>query len=286
VPDSKDSLKAVILVGGPGTRLQPHTNYIPKPMVPVLNKPFLEHTIAYLKHYGVDNIILTLSYLPEVIQDYFGDGSRFGVKLAYYVEDSPLGTAGAVKNTEGYLNSTFIVLNGDIFTDLDISAMVGFHRRNRAKATISLKWVDNTSAFGVVETDGDGRVSRFIEKPSPNQTPTHWINALKLGEPVYGHQFNGYWLDMGTEEKYLGLNCDLLLAKVPSYLIRNLSRDGIYCDEGVVIHPSAGIVGPVIIGRDCQISQKASIRGPVVIGPDCCVGEGAIIESATLWRGT
>jgi len=279
VPDSKDSLKAVILVGGPGTRLQPHTNYIPKPMVPVLNKPFLEHTIAYLKHYGVDNIILTLSYLPEVIQDYFGDGSRFGV-----------------------------------FTDLDIFAMVGFHRRNRAKATISLKWVDNTSAFGVVETDGDGRVSRFIEKPSPNQTPTHWINAgtyilepevlghvpanshymfetglfpllLKLGEPVYGHQFNGYWLDMGTEEKYLGLNCDLLLAKVPSYLIRNLSRDGIYCDEGVVIHPSAEIVGPVIIGRDCQISQKASIRGPVVIGPDCCVGEGAIIESATLWRG-
>ena len=314
MPDSKDSLKAVILVGGPGTRLQPHTDYTPKPMVPVLNKPFLEHTIAYLKHYGVDNIILTLSYLPEVIQDYFGDGSGFGVKLAYCVEDSPLGTAGAVKNAEEYLNSTFIVLNGDIFTDLDISAMVGFHRRNRAKATISLKWVDNPSAFGVVETDDDGRVSRFIEKPGPNQISTRWINAgtyilepevlghvpanshhmfetglfpllLKLGEPVYGYQFSGYWLDMGTEDKYLGLNCDLLLAKAPSYLPRGLSKDGIYCDEGVVIHPSAEIVGPVIIGKDCRISQKASIRGPVVIGPDCCVGEGAIIERATLWRG-
>ncbi len=308
------SLKAVILVGGEGARLQPLTYHMPKPMVPVLNRPFVEHTIAYLRKYGIENIILAMSYLPEVIQNYFGDGSSLGVRLTYAMENNPLGTAGAVKNAERHLGSTFVVLNGDIFTDLNLADIFVFHRHKGAKATIALTWVDNPCAFGVVETDSDGRVRRFVEKPGSDQVTTNWINAgiyilepevlehvptnshymfekglfpllLELGEPVYGYPLSGYWLDMGTPEKYLRLNCDLLLSEARSPLIRGLSRDEVCYDKDVIIHPSAKIVGPAAIGSKCRIGQRAYIKGPVVIGPDCYVGEGASIERAVLWRG-
>jgi mannose-1-phosphate guanylyltransferase len=283
-------------------------------MVPVLNRPFLEHTIAYLKNYGVNHIILALSYRPGVIQNYFGDGSNWGAKLNYAVEDNPLGTAGAVKNAEQYLNSTFVVLNGDVFTDVDIADMLSFHRGKGAKVTIALTWVDNPCAFGVVETDSDGRVKRFIEKPRPSRVTTNWINAgiyllepevlkhvpadthymferglfphlLELGEPVYGYPFSGYWLDMGTPEKYLRLNCDLLLSKAKSALVNGLGKDEVCCQEDIIIHPSAEIAGPAIIGSKCRIDQKAHIKGPVVIGPDCHIGANASLEMAVLWEG-
>ncbi|GAI49270.1 unnamed protein product, partial [marine sediment metagenome] len=137
----------------------------------------MEHTIAYLRKYGVENIILAPSYLPEVIQNYFGDGSKLGARLTYTVETNPLGTAGAVKNAEQYLDSTFVVLNGDIFTDLNIGDMLAFHQRKGAKATIALTQVDNPNAFGLVETASDRRVTGFVEKPSPDQVTTNWINA-------------------------------------------------------------------------------------------------------------
>jgi len=283
-------------------------------MVPVLNRPFLEHTIAYLKKCGVKNIILALSYIPEVIQDYFGDGSNLGVQLTHTIESNPLGTAGAVKNAEQYLDDTFAVLNGDIFTGLDIADMFTFHRQKRAMASIALTWVDNPCAFGVVETDSDGRIQRFIEKPSPGQVTSNWINAgvyilepeilkyvptgshymfekglfpllLELGQPVYGYHFNSYWLDMGTPEKYLCLNCDLLLSKANSALIDNLSKDEVCCDREVIIHPSAQVVGPVIIASRCQIGQRVHIKGPVVIGPDCYIGDDATLEETVLWPG-
>ncbi len=307
-------LKAIILVGGEGTRLRPLTFDIPKAMVPVLNRPFLEHTTAYLKKFGVKDVILALSYLPGSIQDYFGDDSGLRVQLTYSVESSPLGTAGAVKNVEQYLGSTFAALNGDVFTDLDIADMLAFHRHKGAKATIALTWVDNPCAFGVVETNSDGRVRRFIEKPSPDRVTTNWINAgiyilepevlehvpagshymfekglfpllLELGDPVYGYPVSGYWLDMGPLEKYLRLNCDLLLSKAETALISGLSSNEVCCDKETIIHPSAKITGPVIIASKCQIGQRVNIKGPVVIGADCCVGEGANLERAVLWRG-
>jgi len=311
VPRSKVSLKAIILVGGEGTRLYPLTHNIPKPMLPVLNRPFLEHTIAYLKKYGVDRIILALGYLPKVIQDYFGDGSELGVQLTYAFESRPLGTAGAVKNAEQYLDNTFAVLNGDIFY-LDIADMLTFHQHKRAKATIALTWVDNPHGFGVVETDSDGWVQRFIEKPSLDQVTTNWINAgiyilepevlehvpagshymfekglfphlLELGEPVYGYHFRSHWLDMGTPEKYLCLNCGLLLLKGKSALINSLSEDEVCCDRGTIIHPSANIAGPAIIASRCRIGQHVHIKGPVIIGPDCHIGDDASIEETVLW---
>ena len=306
--------KAVILAGGEGTRLRPLTYQTPKTMVPVLNRPFLEHTIAYLKKYQVEDIILTVSYMPEVVQSHFDDGHNFGVRLTYALENLPLGTAGAVKNAERYLDNTFVVLNGDIFTDLDIAYMLAFHRRKEAKVTIALTWVDNPCAYGVVETDNDVRVRRFIEKPSPDSVTTNWINAgiyvlepevlrympanshymfekglfpllVELDEPVYGYPFSGYWLDMGTLEKYLCLNRDLLMLKARSALIGGLDKDEVCCDQGVIIHPSAAIAGPAIIGSRCRIGQRAYIKGPAVIGPDCYVGEGVSIEWAVLGKG-
>jgi mannose-1-phosphate guanylyltransferase len=279
-------------------------------MVPVLNRPFMEHTIAFLKQAGIEDIILTLSYLPGVIQDYFGDGRRFGVHLTYCVEKEPMGTAGAVKNAEEYLDSTFLVLNGDIFTDLDIAGMLASHRNKSAKATISLSWVDNPSAFGVIETGADQRVERFVEKPPPGEATTNWVNAgtyilepevlkyiptgshymferglfprlLERGEPVYGYPFSGYWLDMGTPAKYLSLNCDLLLSRTSSPLIHG---DGVLCEPGVTIHPSAEVTAPVIIGPDSRVGRGVRIRGPVVIGPACYLEEGASLEKAVLWN--
>ena len=308
----KAPLKAVILVGGPGTRLQPLTDDIPKSMVPVLNRPFIEHTLAYLKQFGIKDIIITLNYLPEIIQSYLGDGSKFGVSVTYCIEGTPMGTAGAVKNAEPYLNDTFIVLNGDIFTDLNIADMLAFHQHKGAKATISLNWVDNPGAFGVVETDSTQRVKQFIEKPPPDEATTNWINAgtyilepevlghipanshymfekglfpllIELNKPVYGYPFRGYWLDMGNRGHYLSLNCDLLLSKVSSPLIQN-SKDTINYGQDATVHPKTEIVGPVIIGDRCQIKQGVYIKGPVVIGTDCSIEEGARIDNTLLWH--
>ena len=306
--------QAVILVGGQGTRLRPLSYHAPKSMMPVLNRPFLEHTLTYLKNYGVSQVILALSYLPEVIQDYLGTGASLGIRLSYAVEDRPLGTAGAVKNVEAHLAGTFAVLNGDIFTDLNLADLASFHRRKGAQATIALTYVDNPSAFGVVETESDGRVRRFTEKPRADEITSHWINAgiyilepevlrhvppnshymferglfprlLELGEPVYGYPFRGYWLDMGTPEKYLCLNCDLLRATATSHLTPGMNQDSVHCEKDAVIHPSVKITGPAIISSKCRIEPGVWIRGPVVMGEGCHIGQGASIESAVLWKG-
>jgi mannose-1-phosphate guanylyltransferase len=306
-------LKAVILVGGPGTRLQPLTFTLPKSLVPVINQPVMEHMIAYLRLFGVEDIILTLNYLPDAIRSHFGDGQDFGVRLAYCLEKDPLGTAGAVKNASEHLDSTFIVLNGDIFTEMDLADMFSLHIKKKAKATIALTWVDNPSAFGVVETDGSGRVQRFIEKPPPGTETTNWINAgtyilepevldyippnqhymfekglfpglLEAGEPVFGYPYRGYWLDMGTLAQYLSLNIDFLLGKISDPLVTDIGRNGIRCDPNVVIHPSALITAPVVIDHDCRIGKDVHIKGPVTIGRGSVLENGSHLENAVLWE--
>ena len=307
------NVKAVILVGGPGTRLQPLTDDTPKSVVPVANRPFMEYTFAWLRQYGITDIVLTLSYLPDVIRDYFGDGSRHGVRLTYCIEEEPLGTAGAVKNAEAFLDGTFFVLNGDVYTDLDLDDMLDSHRRNGAKATISLARVEDPSAFGVVETSGDGRVRRFIEKPPKEEATTNWINAgtyviepevladipakshymfekglfpglLEKGEPVYAYPYGGYWLDMGTPEKYFALNRDLLMERTKSPFPLDMDKGGTQRGAGMDVHPSAVITGPVVIGGDTKIGERVSVRGPVVVGPGCRIDNGARIENTILWN--
>jgi mannose-1-phosphate guanylyltransferase len=309
---SLNKLKAVILVGGPGTRLQPLTYIVPKSLVPVLNRPVMEHMLAYLKQFGIKDVILTVSYLPDAIRNHFGDGHDFGVKLTYCMENEPLGTAGAVKNAASYLDRTFIVLNGDIFTEMDLAEMFSSHANKEAKATIALTWVDNPSAFGVVETDKNYRVKRFIEKPPPGTATTNWINAgtyilepevldhipagqhymferglfpglLDAGEPVFGYPYRGYWLDMGTLAQYHSLNMDFLLAKVSDPLVSNFQQDGIQYGRNVVIHSSATVTVPAVIGQDCHIGRNVQIKGPVTMGSQCVIGDGASVESAVLW---
>lgn len=305
-------MKAVILVGGEGTRLQPLTGKAVKSMVPVLNKPFLEYVIRHLKNHGIDQVILTLCHKPYYIESYFGNGSKFGTSLVYVVEDFPLGTAGAVKNAQRYINDSFFVINGDIFTDLDFTAMLHFHKQKKAKATIALTPVDNPTIYGVVETDAQGQVTRFMEKPPPDKVTTNMINAgvyilepdlldyvpqnsyfmfehhlfprlLEKTEPVFGYPIHVYWIDMGTPEKYRQLNCDLLLGK--SQQAKNyIQGDKVHIGKETFIDPTARIEGPALIGKGCVVGKEVHLKGPVVLGANCKISSGAIITGTILWQ--
>jgi len=304
-------MKAVILVGGEATRLLPLTCNTPKAMVPVLNIPFLEHVIRYLSKHQIKDIILAQGYLAQPIESYIGDGSQLGVKLNYVVEDTPLGTAGAVKNAEKYLDETFLMLNGDIFTDLDITAMIDFHQERKAKATIALTPVDDPTSYGLIETNAEGRITRFLEKPSWTQVTTNMINAgtyvlepeilaqippqtkvsierevfpllLEQGKPVYAYPSSAYWIDMGTPEKYLRLHRDLLSGKSSQYA--PASPGEVVIGEQSYIHPTAQIKGPVMIGDNCTIGRNARLTGPVVTGAGCTILEDTVIEESIIWR--
>jgi len=308
-------VKAVILVGGEGTRLRPLTFNTPKAMVPIVNRPFLEHMIEYLKGHGIDDIILTLCYLPDYIQRYFGDGSNYGVKLTYTMEDSPLGTAGSVKNVAEHLDETFFVFNGDIFTDIDLTAMLELHQQQGSKATIALTQVEDPTIYGVVETSAEGRVQRFIEKPSRDAVTTNMINAgayilepevpshipkdenftfehgvfpllLERGDPVYGYPSDAYWIDIGTPEKYLKLHHDLLTGMITRRFPGEHAGEGIWVEQGGDIHPQAELEGPAVIGRNCVIGSRARVKGPSAIGPDCRIGAGSLIAGAVVWQNT
>jgi len=306
-------VKAVILVGGEGTRLRPLTYSTPKTMVPILNRPFLEHMLKYMKSHRIDDVVLALCYLPDHIKDYFGDGSGHGVKLTYVVEDSPLGTAGAVKNVAQHLDETFFIFNGDVFTDMNLTAMLETHRKKSAKATIALTSVDDPTMYGVVETDSNGRVKRFIEKPKREAVTTNTINAgtyilepdlldyipanqsymferglfpllLERGDPFYSFNSHGYWIDIGTPEKYMQVNNDLLAGDITTEFPGSAYSRNVWTEAGCNIHPKAKLDGPVVIGRNCVIEAQAHIKGPVVIGPNCSIGAGSLVEKSIVWH--
>jgi len=297
-------MKAVILVGGEGTRLRPLTCNTPKAIVPILNRPFLEHLLGYLKEHGVTDAILAMGYLPDPIQRCLGDGTQLGVQLTYLVEESPLGTAGAVKNAESYLDGPFLVFNGDIITELDLTAMMKRHKEVKPKVSIALTPVDNPTIYGVVETDTRGLVQRFVEKPTWDKVTTNMINAgiyilepevlahippstpsmfenylfprlLEMGEPILGYPSDAYWIDIGTPEKYLKANHDLLLQQ---------AGRGVQVQGKSQLHPTAQIEGPVLLAEECIIAENAKLKGPVVLGPHCEIGKGAVVQGAVLWH--
>jgi mannose-1-phosphate guanylyltransferase len=282
-------------------------------MVPIVNRPFLEHMVEHIKRHHIDEIILAICYLPDRIQSHFGDGRSFGVKLSYAVEQTPLGTGGAVKNSERFLNDTFLVFNGDIFSDLDLTEMIRFHRAHKAKATIALTPVDDPTAYGVVELDNQNRVKGFIEKPSRDKVTSNLINAgiyvmepeilelipagvhsmlerglfpdlVKRGIPFYGYRSHAYWLDTGKPDDYLKLNHDLLMGKAVSRLPGKTIADGVWLEEGCEIHTSVKLVGPIVMGRGCIVKQYAEISGPTVLGSGCIAGQGCILGEAILWQ--
>ena len=298
-------MKAVILVGGEATRLRPLTCNTPKIMVPVLNRPFFEYLVGYLKAHNIIDIVLAVGKSPEQIQDYFGDGSKLDVRIAYSIENFPMGTAGAVKNAERFLDDSFIVFNGDIFTDIDLSVMMRLHRKNKAIASLALTPVDDPTIYGVVEADSQGRVKRFIEKPSRDKVTTNMINAgiyilepdilnyitpnafsmfehdvfpplLERGQAIYGYPFQDYWIDIGTPDKYLRLQHDVLR--------RYVGNKGIKFEGESFVHSLARIEGPTVIGEACFIDRNSIMRGPAVLGARCRVEEGAVIEGAVLWQ--
>jgi len=259
------------------------------------------------------DIILAQGNLSQSIQSYLGDGSQFGVRLHYSVEDIPLGTAGAVKHAEKYLDGTFLVLNGDVFTDLDITAMVAFHRERKSKVTIALTPVDDPTPYGLIETSAQGMVTRFLEKPNREQVTTNVINAgtyvmepdvlkhipprakfsferelfpllLEQGEPVSAYASSAYWIDIGTPEKYFQLNKDLLRGASTRHSYP--TGEKVLVGEQCSIHPTAEISGPVLIGSNCTIGQGVRLIGPVVIGPGSTILEDSVVEASIIWQNS
>jgi mannose-1-phosphate guanylyltransferase len=304
-------MKAIILVGGKATRLLPLTVNTPKSLVPVINIPFMEHVISHLREDGIVDIVLAQGHLSKAIEDHLGDGSRFGVSIHHSYEEVPLGSAGAVKNAEKYLDSTFLVLNADIFSDLDFGAMLAVHREKKAKVTIAVTPVDDPTRYGLVESDNLGRVKRFLEKPKREEATTNMINAgawfvetdilsripletnfsfernvfpqlLADGEPVYAYPVEGYWIDMGTIETYLQMHRELLSGKCQR--CRLPGGWPVSLGEGSRIHPEARIKGPVVFGPGCSVGAKTRIFGPTVIGPNSAIEDGCTVEGSVIWR--
>ena len=300
-------MKGLILAGGKGTRLRPLTINTPKPVVPVANAPFLLYQIDLMRSAGIDEIILSLSYQPRKIEDLLKDGSDYGVTIRYAVEGTPLGTGGAFKNAEEQIDSTTVVFNGDVLTSLDLNATIARHKATGAVATLVLTPVDNPSAYGLVETDADGRVLRFIEKPGPDEITTHNINAgvyvlepsvlkyMPKGEPysferglfptllekkerVQSFVLDGYWIDIGTPQNYLEVHHDILAGKFRS------SRVPVNAASETV--STSALVDPrSILDTDVTIRPGARIENSV-IGRKCKIGESVHIIDSVIWPGT
>lgn len=309
-------MKAVVLVGGFGTRLRPLTLSTPKQMLPVLHEPMIEHVVAHLGAHGVDTVVLALGYRPDAFSDAYPDGVCAGVKLRYATEPEPLDTAGAIRfaATEEGIDERFLVVNGDVLTDLDVTALVESHDRSGAEGTISLHRVENPSAFGVVPTDPDGRVQAFIEKPPPGEAPTDLINAgtyvleasvldriapgrvnvervtfpeMVRDGSLYAFDGNTYWIDAGTPSTYLAANLDLLNGR------RGEPREGVHPDATV-----AGSVEQAVIGRGAVVEEGASVARSVIlpravvragatvrdsiVGARAQVGPGAVVEAGSV----
>jgi mannose-1-phosphate guanylyltransferase len=306
-------LKAIILVGGQGMRLQPLTCTTPKPMLPLANIPFLEYVIKLLKSHGINDIILSTSFLPEVFEKYFSRRS-LGVNLVYVTEDKPLGTCGAVKNVEHLLDSTFIVLNGDILTDLNISQLIEYHKIKKAKATLTLTSVEDPTSYGLVPLDRTGHVLEFLEKPSWDEVTTDLVNAgtyvlepdvlkyapegenysferglfpalLDKGEPVFGFPSSAYWLDIGTPQKYLKAHHDILEGKIPLEFEGEEIKPRVWIGKGTEISPEATIFGPTVIGDNCKILNHTTVFSHTTIGNNCEIREGARLEGCVLYDG-
>jgi mannose-1-phosphate guanylyltransferase / phosphomannomutase len=308
-------MKAVIMAGGEGTRLRPLTSNAPKPMMPIANAPMMEHIVALLREHGFDEIVVTVAFLANHIRNYFGDGSELGVRMAYATEETPLGTAGSVLNARQQLDERFLVISGDVLTDIDLEAIWRFHDERGALATIGLIPVENPLEFGIVITREDGSIERFLEKPTWGQVFSDTINTgifvlepeifdyiapgrsvdfssevfprlLDEGKPLYGAVVEGYWEDVGTLEAYVRAHKDVLDNRVELEIPGFEISDGVYVGEGAEIHPDARIDGPVIIGDYCRLEGNARLGEYTVLGTNVRVRAGADLQRAVVHDNT
>ena len=308
-------MRAVLMAGGSGTRLRPLTCDLPKPMVPILNRPIAEHIINLLKRHKITEVIATLHYLPDAIRDYFQDGNDFGVQMTYAVEeDQPLGTAGCVKNVAELLDETFLVISGDSVTDFDLNEAIEFHKRKKSKATLILTRVPNPIEFGVVITDEDYRIRRFLEKPSTSEIFSDTVNTgayilepsvldylpanqecdfskdlfpllLKKDEPMYGYIADGYWCDVGHLDAYRDSQYDALYGKVKLDYAYKEESPGIWIGQNTHIDPSVKISAPCLIGNNCRIGPRVKLDAGTVIGDNVTIGADANLKRPIVWNG-
>jgi NDP-sugar pyrophosphorylase family protein len=324
-------MKAILLAGGKGTRLRPLTIHTPKPIVPIFNRAFLHYQIDLLKQVPeIDEVILSLNYQPRRIEEMFGDGADLGIKIRYVVEPVPLGTAGAIKYAGDKLTESVVVFNGDVMTQLDLAAVIRMHRERQARATIVLTPVDNPSAYGLVETDDQSNIRRFLEKPKPEEITTNHINAgiyvlepdtfdripsevpwsiersyfpslIERGETFVAYVYDGYWIDIGTPEKYVQVHRDIMDGRfnappfagqtnpqgciAPDVRIEDgATIEGpVFIDEGVLVKAGARIGPYAVLGRQTQVEDEAVVER-AILWPNCRIGSQTAISDAVLGR--
>ncbi len=309
-------MKAVVMAGGEGSRLRPLTIRRPKPMVPIAGKPVMEHILHLLKRHGITEVVVTVQYLANNIEDYFGNGSQLGMHITYSREDVPLGTAGSVKNAEDQLTEPFLVISGDALTDYDLSDLIQYHIEKKSLATLLLAHVPNPLEYGVIITNEDGHISQFLEKPSWGEVFSDTINTgiyvldpqifsyfeknktfdfsqelfpymLKKGDPIYGYVApRGYWCDVGNLSEYMRANADILQGYVELAIPAKNIGGSIWCEEGVEIDSDAQLYGPIYLGRDSKVRSGAIIHGPSMIGSYTIVDERAQVDRSIVWNNS
>ncbi|HLH60013.1 MAG TPA: mannose-1-phosphate guanyltransferase [Streptosporangiaceae bacterium] len=305
-------MKAVVMAGGEGTRLRPMTANQPKPLLPVANRPIMEHVLRLLKRHGFSDTVVTVQFLAALVRNYFGDGEDVGMNLQYATEEMPLGTAGSVKNAEAALrDEPFLVISGDALTDIDLTAMARFHREQGALVTVGLTRVPDPLEFGIVIADEDGRIQRFLEKPTWGQVFSDTVNTgiyimepevlaevppgesvdwsgdvfptlLKRGAPLFGYISDGYWEDVGNHESYLKAQGDVLAGRVNVEMDGFEVSPGVWVAEGAEVDPEAVLTGPLCIGDYAKVEAGAHLREYTVIGSNVVVKEGAFLHRAVV----
>ena len=306
-------MQAVVLVGGEGTRLRPLTFGTPKPMVPIFGVPFLERLLSRLYEAGIDHAILAAGYLPQAITTHFGDGSRLGMRLTYVIEESPLGTAGAIRNVANHITGPFFVLNGDIMTSLDLGAMMRYHREKGGLGALHLIRVEDPSAFGCVVHDKEGRVSSFVEKPPRETAPTDEVNAgtyllerevldrippgrnvsieretfpelLASGAALYAYTTSDYWVDIGRPEHYHQIHRDVLDQRLR---LGPLADATAHHGEFFLANslPPAGVLSPSYLGDGVTLHEGATAGPFAVLGDGVTLGSRANVSDSILWDG-
>ncbi len=305
-------MKAVVMAGGEGTRLRPMTSSMPKPLLPVANRPIMEHVLRLLRLHGLTEVVVTVQFLASLVRNYFGDGEELGMVLHYANEEVPLGTAGSVKNAEEQLSGdSFVVISGDALTDIDLSALIAYHKEKGALVTVCLTRVQDPVEFGITITDDEGRVERFLEKPTWGQVFSDTVNTgiyvmepevfdyvpagksvdwssevfpklLAEGKPIYGYVAEGYWEDVGTHESYVKAQADVLTGKVDTEIDAFETAPGVFVAEGAEIDPAAIIKGPCLIGAYAKIEAGVELREHTVIGSNVVVKSGAFLHRAVV----
>ncbi|MBU3145184.1 sugar phosphate nucleotidyltransferase [Clostridium sp. CF012] len=304
-------MKALFLVDGVGTNLEPLTDDLPKSMIPMMAKPLLERNILKLKDYGVDEVILSTGHKPQKIEKYFGDGTKLGLKIHYIGGDITLGTGGAIKNAEEFFNDTFIVFTEDILSDINIEDMMKFHKEKCASVTIAVTKVENPFDYDVIEYNENLYAERFIEKSKHSEIKSNYINAgiyifepnvlkeipdsqvvsieketwpllLKKGYPIAVYKSDAYWMDIGTLEEYIQAHEDILSGDYPLSEIKG-EHQNIFVGENTTIHSSTKIIGPTYIGENTKIAANSIIGPNTIIGNDCRVGPNNTIIDSIVW---